>query len=130
MSFRSLVILGFGISLLIFFGLACCCPIAFPVGNRPDTIGSSSSKIAVPSLKIIYPTNGTFTGSSQIDVKGLTDSNAKLTVNGKNIEVSYDGTFSGFIDLAAGENTLVFEAIKPGGDPNIQEIEVTSSAST
>jgi hypothetical protein len=125
-----LLIIAACLSLLAFFGLACCCPMAFPIGDWSQPASSGTGKIAVPKLVITNPAENEVTDSMQIDVKGLTDSDAMLTVNGKDITVYSDGSFKGFVDLNPGENTLVFEAKRPGGDPMTREITVISSAST
>ena len=86
--------------------------------------------MAVPKLEISTPTDGAVTDSPQIDVSGYTDSDATVTVNGTEMTVNSDGSFEGVVDLQSGENTLNFSAIKPGSDPAIKEITVTSNCST
>ncbi|MFA5867155.1 MAG: hypothetical protein WC891_04210 [Actinomycetota bacterium] len=118
------------VGLLAFLGLACCCPTAFPVGPWSESVGSNSTSVAVPKLDITYPVQGDVTDSSQMEVSGLTDSDASLSVNGKSLTVYSDGSFKGVVELQPGENSLIFTAIRPGGDPAIREITVTSNCST
>ncbi len=131
MRIHRLLIILICVGVLAFLGLACCCPVgAFPIDDWSDPTGSGSAPIAVPKLEIASPVDGDSTSSPQIDVSGFTDSNATLTVNGKSITVYSDGSFKGVVELQPGENTLVFMAARPGGDPAIREITVTSASST
>lgn len=130
MRIHRLLIVAVCVGLIASFGLACCCPMAFPISGYPSPSDTSSTKIGVPKLEITSPTEGAITESSQIDVSGFTDSDATLSVNGKEIEVYSDGSFKGFVELQQGENTLVFSAVRSGGDPIIREINVTSNCYT
>lgn len=130
MIIRKFLVIATCVSLLTFFGLACCCPMAFPMGDWSQPVSSSSTQIAVPKLDVTYPVEGEVTESSQIEVAGFTDSDATLTVNGKTMTVYSDGSFKGVVDLNPGENKLIFSAIRSGGDPAILEIGVTSNCST
>ena len=127
---RYAIAAALSISVLLFLALACCCPTAFPIGDWSTPSDSSSSTVAVPKLEISTPTDGAVTDSPQIDVSGYTDSDATVTVNGTEMTVNSDGSFEGVVDLQSGENTLNFSAIKPGSDPAIKEITVTSNCST
>lgn len=130
MIIRKFLVIATCVGLLMFFGLACCCPMAFPMGDWSQPVNSSPTQIAVPNLDVTYPVEGEVTESSQIEVAGFTDSDATLTVNGKTMTVYSDGSFKGVVDLNPGENKLIFSAIRSGGDPAILEIGVTSNCST
>lgn len=130
MKTRCAIAATLSISILLFLALACCCPMAFPVGDWSTPSNSSSSDVAVPKLEITAPAEGTVTDSPQIDVSGYTDSDATVTVNNTKMTVNSDGSFEGVVDLQSGDNTMVFSAVKPGGDPAIKDITVISNCST
>jgi hypothetical protein len=127
---RDAIAAALSISVLLFLALACCCPMAFPIGDWSTPSDSSSTDVAVAKLEISTPTDGAVTDSPQIDISGYTDSDATVTVNGTEMTVNSDGSFEGVVDLQSGENTLIFTAVRPGGDPAIKEIAVTSNCST
>lgn len=65
-------------------------------------------------------------------VKDLNDNYPKLTVNGKEIDVDYNGKFSKTIDLKEGKNALVFKAVNKAGKTSeiTKEVLVTLNGPT
>ena len=63
-----------------------------------------------PSLVIYYPTNGTATTNLTILVDGITESDATVTVNGVDVNVSELGRFNHTVTLEAGTNVIVVDA--------------------
>jgi len=79
-------------------------------GNRSDT--SRAVVITLdntpPDLTIIQPENGVrhFGSDNRIDVKGQTESDAAVTLNGSFVLVGNDGIFSKIVSLEEGMNDL------------------------
>lgn len=66
-----------------------------------------------PKLKIIYPAIDTTTSSKKITLKGETDNDDKIFVNGGEIKVDKNGIFEFSVDLNSGLNKFVFRAVNP-----------------
>jgi len=63
---------------------------------------------------------------SPVMVSGsVSDTTAKVTVNGIEAEVTEDGAFSTSVELAEGENTIEVEATTEGREPVSETITVT-----
>ncbi|MCB1195545.1 Ig-like domain-containing protein [bacterium] len=70
--------------------------------------------VAPPSLVILSPDNEAVFLSSNVTVSGVvTDSNgiASFTINEETVDLENDGAFSKLLNLAEGENAIVFRAI-------------------
>lgn len=80
----------------------------------------SFSKInSSPDLQITYPPTDFLTSEKVIEVRGTVEEGAEIFINGKNILVGLDGSFSQKLNLKEGVNEVVFEAKKKYGKTNI-----------
>jgi len=79
-----------------------------------------------PELEIINPENDSLkTGDDPVvDVAGITDSQNRVTVNGRLAVVKTDGTFNYSYKLTEGENIIVVEAIDMAGNVKNEEIKI------
>ncbi|TAN32163.1 hypothetical protein EPN28_04795 [Patescibacteria group bacterium] len=68
-----------------------------------------------PKLSVHSPAEGMITGQLSIIVKGETQKEIKLTVNGQEIMVSEQGIFEAPVDLSNGLNTINIVATKKHG---------------
>ncbi|OGH88031.1 MAG: hypothetical protein A3J93_02565 [Candidatus Magasanikbacteria bacterium RIFOXYC2_FULL_42_28] len=72
--------------------------------------------ILTPPLLVVYtPMEGTVTSHTSIVVQGITDKEAHLSINGKDIMIDEDGKFSVEISLAPGVNSITITTIKKHG---------------
>lgn len=66
---------------------------------------------SAPEIIILEPGQDEITlKDDSLDVVGSTNSDAVLTINGKQIKLTSDGTFQETIELQQGSNELIFEA--------------------
>lgn len=88
-----------------------------------------SFKNAPPSLSITIPTDGqSFSKDQNIaEIKGTTDADVKVTVNGFWAITDSSGNFSYSLPLQNGENKIKIVAIDLAGNKNEKEIKVTYS---
>jgi hypothetical protein len=86
-------------------------------------------KSAPPSLKINSPSDGQAYSRDQntADVKGITDSDVKVTVNGLWAITDGNGVFSYSLPLQNGENKIKIIATDLAGNKSESEIKVTYS---
>jgi len=77
-----------------------------------------------PSLVIYYPTNGSATTNLTILVEGITESDAIVTVNGVDVNVSELGRFNHTVALEAGTNIIVVDAKDRAANINRTRITV------
>ena len=75
-----------------------------------------------PPLEVLAPADGSRTANASIYIMGMTEDNARLTVNGAVLEVGYGGSFSTEVKLSAGRNRLVVRAEDALG--NAREVSV------
>lgn len=68
-----------------------------------------------PHLIIFSPDEGYVTEQNNILVRGETDKETKLTVNGQDIMVNEEGKFEVNLDLSKGVNTITISATKKHG---------------
>jgi hypothetical protein len=81
-------------------------------------LGWEVSKIvSPPSLKLFEPPENYITGESLISIVGSTDPEAQVIINGDEIFVDKDGSFSETLVLESGINTIIVEAKKPRSRP-------------
>ena len=66
--------------------------------------------IEPPELQLFSPVNGMITAESNLQIRGQTDKEVKVTINGKEIKNSEQGVFDETLSLAPGVNTLVISA--------------------
>jgi len=80
----------------------------------------------MPSLEIETPTdNQEFSGENKrIEIKGKTDPQMRLVVNGRIIIVNSEGKFTMFYNLADGENILEFVAQDQAGNETRKKLTV------
>jgi len=71
--------------------------------------------IEPPSLNLFSPVNGMITDESNLQIRGQTDREVKVTINGKEIKNSEQGVFDETLPLSPGVNTLVISAEKKHG---------------
>lgn len=86
-------------------------------------------KGAPPSLNISSPTDGQSFSKDQnvIDVKGITDADVKITINGFWAITDGSGNFSYKLPLQNGENKINVTAVDLAGNKTEKEIKVTYS---
>lgn len=86
-------------------------------------------KNAPPSLNITSPSDGQSFSKDQntIDIRGTTDSDVKVTVNGFWSITDSSGNFFYNFPLQTGENKIKIEATDLAGNKNEKEIKVTYS---
>lgn len=66
-----------------------------------------------PNLKLVSPTTtNVTTNTPSLEFDGYTEANALVSVNGSQIQLRDDNTFSLIVDLQVGANTFTFEAWK------------------
>lgn len=66
----------------------------------------------VPQITIITPENDVTVDTTPLEIKGLTDVNSIVQVNGNSIEINNDGTFQVEVDLVPGTNTISIRTSK------------------
>ncbi len=66
--------------------------------------------ISPPKLEIVQPTNNLTTDKAAIIVKGRTEPQVQLTINGQQIYINEDGSFEQEINLNQGLNLIKIEA--------------------
>lgn len=80
-----------------------------------------------PTLTVSEPQDGTTITRRReqvITVKGVSDPNARITLNDKLLFVDRDGNFSGTFQLSEGDNTLKLRAVSAAGNAIEQEVKV------
>jgi hypothetical protein len=83
-----------------------------------------------PELEITEPVDGaniTLRKNQLTTIKGTTDENARVELNGRLVYASADGTFSTTYQLSEGDNQLLFKAIDEAGNTTEKTIKVTFS---
>lgn len=73
------------------------------------------SFLGSPPLSIQFPKDGLSTKESSIEVKGKTEADNAVYVDGEIVTVSPDGNFQQTISLSAGENKIKIEAVSRRG---------------
>lgn len=101
-------------------------------GNKESEFSreiTTSFKSAPPSLKIISPSDGQSFSKDQnvLDVKGTTDSDVKVTVNGFRAITDDEGYFSYRLPLQNGENKIIIVAQDSAGNKSEKEIKINYS---
>lgn len=71
--------------------------------------------IEPPTLNLFSPVNGMITADANLQIKGQTDKEVKVMINGKEIKNSEQGVFDETLALSPGVNTLVISAEKKHG---------------
>jgi len=78
-----------------------------------------------PKLTINNPPDGKVTDNTSIDVQGITEAGATVTVNGKSVDVQEEGEFDYKFTLALGKNTITIVAKDANGNKTSKTIKVT-----
>jgi hypothetical protein len=81
-----------------------------------------------PDIEMIKPDDGSsYFGPKQhqLIIEGITESNAKLSINGRWVVVDSDGTFSYAITLEEGDNHFTITAEDESGNTSEKSISVT-----
>jgi hypothetical protein len=95
-------------------------------GNKsaPSEPVNVTIKTSEPKLELLSPeADTTIRGEEnrKMNISGATDEGNAVTLNGRIIVVSSDGTFSSFINLNEGENRLIVTATDLAGNSAITE---------
>jgi len=97
-------------------------------GNTAEKTITFTIDKTEPGISELTPATGTKTTKSSIVVSGKTELDADVKINGVNVPVSVDGSFSKEITLVKGENTIAVTATDLAGNMNTQTITVTKEA--
>lgn len=82
------------------------------------------SDVTPPEIKIAEPLDGIETELLRVAVRGTTEPNAKVFVNGAEAK-NNEGTFEKIVDLKVGENTIAVKAKDDSGNSAEKNITVT-----
>lgn len=93
-------------------------------GNHNSMILTIYLDITLPYLTIQSPRDGTITNKDKIDVIGITEPGATVTINGIEANVNNDGKFTGTISLQEGENNIKVIAIDHVGNEKVLHVKV------
>lgn len=87
------------------------------------------SLLAGPNLRVDVPLEREKVRSYLVEVKGKTDPDATVTINGDLVMVSQNGEFATIVELTEGENTLLAEATNRLGKKRLvaRKVEVVSN---
>lgn len=87
-------------------------------------------KKEAPFLEIHFPPEKEFeTKEEEIEIKGETDPENSLTINGRFVLVKSDGSFSHSVSLTSGENLIEIVVTDQTGNETKKELKVVSSTS-
>lgn len=80
-----------------------------------------------PELEIFFPQEDSLfvRGEDEINIKGKTNPDNQVTINGYWALMSGDGTFSYFLKLNDGDNIIKIETIDKAGNKTTKDIKVT-----
>lgn len=76
-----------------------------------------------PMLKVTEPASGTEVKISNLVLKGVTDPEAIVTVNGAEVE-NKDGSFEKALTLSEGDNIIKVQAVNKDGNETILEVKI------
>lgn len=88
-----------------------------------------SVDIVAPTIDLFAVDDVVYTGKKSIVITGATKSGATLTVNGKEVMIASDGTFSYQTDLSYGDNLIEFEATDAYGNKAYRALTAVYSTS-
>jgi len=101
-------------SLLLIIG-SVLCYIGFQIKNIVDP----------PLLSIVSPREGLMTTSPQTSIKGITEKEIRIFINGNEIKTDESGNFEQLLDLQLGVNTIIVTAEKKHGKTTSETRHVT-----
>lgn len=78
-----------------------------------------------PELNIVSPREGLITSSPQIPIRGNTEEEIRILINGNEIKTQEDGQFEQNLDLQQGVNTIIITAQKKHGKTTNETRHVT-----
>lgn len=77
-----------------------------------------------PSLIIDEPVNGSSTDQTSVIIRGRTDTDGTLTLNGTKVPINNDGSFNFFFSLVYGMNTCQIKVTNKSGKVAEKEISI------
>jgi hypothetical protein len=80
-----------------------------------------------PALEVSSPASGLTTNADKIDIKGTTETGAKVLINGESV-TNTDGAFAKQVSLNVGANAFKVEAEDGAGNKTVKTITVTRNA--
>ena len=97
-----------------------------PAGNQspPSTTYAVEYLSKVPEINIETPQDGQTVTSKKLTVKGTTEPQNKLVINGRWVTLGPTGTFETTLNLNVGENKILFVATDRAGGETKKEIAV------
>ncbi len=102
-------------TLLVSFAIVGCFAYLMFLGYRA---------VSPPSLALWSPTQDELSGIDQVTVKGKTNEQARLTINGEPVMIRRDGTFEQSVVLSEGINVIKVGASKKYSKEHIEERRV------
>lgn len=78
-----------------------------------------------PKLEIAEPSNDATVSNNEVTVKGVTDDEVNIEVDGAPVVVDAQGNFQESVRLKEGENMLVITALDDAGNESKVELKVT-----
>lgn len=75
-------------------------------GREKDNGDADEPEVGTVALTVSQPQNETTVCSADLEVKGTTETDAVLSVNGETVEVNEDGSFSTTVTLEEGPNSI------------------------
>ncbi|MET0340588.1 MAG: hypothetical protein ABW252_06280 [Polyangiales bacterium] len=101
--------------------------IALPDGAVTE--GALSSSLPVASVQVDRPGANVTTDQASVDVAGVAEQGAELTVDGQAVKIADDGRFSQRVKLPGlGAHTIAVRARSPGKAPRALQLAVTRVA--
>ena len=93
------------------------------VWNTASTTVRVERDSSAPSLTVTDPGDGFATNASSVTVKGSTDADSTLTINGKPVAVSGE-RFTSTVNLEEGDNFIVVASMDAAGNVRLVEVRV------
>ncbi len=94
-------------------------------GNMRSTAYNVIRDSIRPNLTLDYEYNGKSTYETNVKFTGSVSDYSGFTINGSDVKVSGDGTFSHEYELHDGANSIVFKAVDLAGNETIYDATVT-----
>lgn len=76
-----------------------------------------------PMLKVTEPSSGTEVKDPNITLKGITDPEAEVTVDGEKVD-NTDGSFEKSLTLSEGDNVIKVKAVDKDDNETLQEVKI------
>lgn len=96
-----------------------------PAGNQKAVQRSVTVKTAGPDLRVVSPAEGLLTNQKTLTVSGTTEAGATVTVQGSQVSVGSDGSFSTTRTLSEGGNLVEVKATDVAGNSRTIQRTVT-----